>query len=690
MTPGSELLPLARTLINQGRSVEASHCLQALLRMQPAHLEAHNLRETHRLPGNFSDAFGIEARISPDDDIFRFFANHPSCTNPIRDYLSDGWRTMVELIQALEPVKRSLSQCRSFLEFASGFGRFSRHLVKALPPGALHVSDIVPGSVDFLKTHLNIDGFYSTHQPEDLVAPRRYEIIFVLSLFSHLPDRTWSAWLKRLYDMLEPGGVLVITTHGEQAARNLGVQMPAEGYVFIPSSESSALDGEEYGSTFTSADYVHQAIAQHLPGAAVHAFPAHFWGGQDAFVIVKGGTSAEDDIEEERRLQTRANTLAQTPRFTQTLWSHCRHLRSDATLAQLHPRIHPGDQMLLHSLKHFREVNRPLSQYYNVALQQHEAAQQILRFMFPKPPKDLHILDFACGYGRLLRLLTLSKPPAHIWAADIQADAVAFVTSEFGVHGLKSDTDPSSFAPEQRFHFIWVASLFSHLPEKPFRAWLARLHSLLTPDGVLCFSVHDACLLPPDRKLPAEGIYFTPSSEIADLDTHSYGTTYVSEDFVASVIRESLNQPAQVYLRLPRGLANEQDLYVVPAAPDAPLSALSSFRRGPWGWVDELEVINGQLRMHGWAASLDDGPLDGVTISINGTPYRCPTGEHRPDVAQVLGDQRLELSGWRFAQNLPIETVGTEVFIEVSGVSRNNEAALIYAGNIAVSKTSLH
>lgn len=288
MTPGTELLPLARTLINQGRLAEASHCLQALLRLQPTHLEAHNLLEAERLPGNFTDAFGIDAQISADDDIFRFFANHPSCTNPIRDYLSDGWRTMVELSSLLESLDRPLGRCRSFLEFASGFGRFSRHLVKALPTGALHVSDVVPGSVDFLKARLGVDGFYSVTRPADLVTPRKYEVIFVLSLFSHLPESTWSVWLSQLYNALEDNGILIITTHGEKFARMMGVEFPANGFLFIPSSESTALSGEEYGSTFTSADYVRRAIAANLRGATTHEFPSRFWGHQDGFAIVKG------------------------------------------------------------------------------------------------------------------------------------------------------------------------------------------------------------------------------------------------------------------------------------------------------------------------------------------------------------------------------------------------------------------
>ena len=385
----------------------------------------------------------------------------------------------------------------------------------------------------------------------------------------------------------------------------------------------------------------------------------------------------------EEQLQAAANAAAQGPHFRQALWPHCNYVGRDVGSERLKTRIHPGDQMLLHSLKHFHEINKPLSQYFNVALQQHHAAQQILRHFFPAPPETLKVLDFACGYGRLLRFLSLSIPPENIWAAEIQEEAVNFVVSEYGVNGLLSETDPAGFNPAQRFDFIWVASLFSHLPEPLFRAWVGKLHSLLSPRGVLCFSVHDECLLPAGSPLPPGGIHFVPHSENADLDTCTYGTTYVGESFVSRAIGESVQQPDHPYFRIPRGLANEQDLYVVPANATTDLSGLSGFRHGPWGWVDGIEVSDaGSLEMHGWIASLDDGPLETVSISVDGQVTRVPTGEARPDVARVLGDERLHGSGWRFKGAL---APGRDsVFVQVSGSTARNEKTLLYAGFVAV------
>jgi hypothetical protein len=180
---------------------------------------------------------------------------------------------MVELSSLLESLDRPLGRCRSFLEFASGFGRFSRHLVKALrrrPPrvgrGARQ-RRLPQGTWVWMVL--------SVTRPAT-GRPAEYEVIFVLSLFSHLPESTWSVWLSQLYNALEDNGILIITTHGEKFARMMGVEVSANGFLFIPSSESTALSGER-GSTFTSADYVRQAIAANLRGATTHEFPSRFW-----------------------------------------------------------------------------------------------------------------------------------------------------------------------------------------------------------------------------------------------------------------------------------------------------------------------------------------------------------------------------------------------------------------------------
>lgn len=384
----------------------------------------------------------------------------------------------------------------------------------------------------------------------------------------------------------------------------------------------------------------------------------------------------QTDIE----LQGEADALCRDPRLRKAVLQHCPYLVDAHRIEDFSTRIHPGDQMLSHSLRHHRDAGAALSQYFNIALQQYSAAQQVMRACFGASDPTVEILDFACGYGRLLRFLGLSVPHTRLWASELQSDAVAFVAEEFNVQVLASHADPAHFEPRQRFDFIWVASLFSHLPEGLFHAWLAKLVSLLTPRGVLCFSVRDSALLPPTRALPESGILYDGFSENAELDAGIYGTTYASERFVRAALRRTLAAEAAC-IRLPKALAHEQDLYVVARDPACNLAAVSGFRRGPWGWVDRRQLAtSGQLELEGWAASLDDGEIDHVEIVVGGVRHRCATGRPRGDVRDAFEDDRLANAGWRFEWDLGRGV--HEAFVEVSAHSAKGESSLLFAGVI--------
>lgn len=282
----AELLQSAQTHLTSNNMLAAYQCIEAALKIEPRSLRAHNLREKHRLSGNFSDWMGVDGQISEDDDIFRFFSNHPTSTNPVRDYLSDGWRTTIELQEALDQCSMSLRKCSSFLEFASGHGRFTRHLARILSQGQLAVSDVVPGSVEFLINTFGVKGFTSTTDPLALTLPGKYQVIFVLSLFSHLPTQIWQPWFKVLAAALEPGGVLIFSTHGEKSARQDNVSWGEKEHAFFAASESSALDAQTYGCTYASLRFVKDQLAQALgKDVKIQAIPGHFWGAQDAIMV---------------------------------------------------------------------------------------------------------------------------------------------------------------------------------------------------------------------------------------------------------------------------------------------------------------------------------------------------------------------------------------------------------------------
>jgi SAM-dependent methyltransferase len=170
------------------------------------------------------------------------------------------------------------------LEFAAGFGRFTRHLARAMPTRAT-CTDIQPGSVEFLREQFAVEAFYSALNPGDIVYPRQYELIFVLSLFTHLPVARWGDWLKHLHRGLAPGGLLVFSVHNHRAALAEGVNFDGRDAHFIRSSESPQLAADEYGTTYTTDDFVSSQVELALGKKPLLHEHIAFWVGQDAVVV---------------------------------------------------------------------------------------------------------------------------------------------------------------------------------------------------------------------------------------------------------------------------------------------------------------------------------------------------------------------------------------------------------------------
>lgn len=174
-------------------------------------------------------------------------------------------------------------------------------------------------------------------------------------------------------------------------------------------------------------------------------------------------------------------------------------------------------------------------------------------------------LDFASGYGALERLLVHYLPANQIYTSDIKKKGVDFQVEKFGVNGIYSSFTPEDFKTDVRFKFIFVGSLFSHLPEDLFTRWLKVLHNHLHEDGILAFTVHDTSII----NSPEDTVYLTASEDLtsnvvedAIRKKESYGTMYVNEKYVKNELAK-LGVAANQYYRYEKIFCNLQDIYVV-------------------------------------------------------------------------------------------------------------------------------
>ena len=223
--------------------------------------------------------------------------------------------------------------------------------------------------------------------------------------------------------------------------------------------------------------------------------------------------------------------------------------------------IHPDDEMFK-VIAHNSSILQPEALYLSTGEWIYDDVIRILEFINFDFQQVHSLLDFACGYGRVTRFWLRRFKPLDVWAADVQHSAVRFLSQTLGVHGVYPSHVPSAKLFSRKFDLISVISLFSHLPEHRTKQWLACLVSALEPKGTLVLSFHGVNLLSQEIRTSMDsGILFAPRSESANLPSSEYGVSYLSHDYLISLVDGI--EGANLIGIYPRGLCGFQDLAVI-------------------------------------------------------------------------------------------------------------------------------
>jgi SAM-dependent methyltransferase len=340
--------------------------------------------------------------------------------------------------------------------------------------------------------------------------------------------------------------------------------------------------------------------------------------------------------------------------------------------------VHAEDEMFRLFFYRLGHQGAALASYFRSGAAIWESLRRVLEWRWGDVARVGSLLDFASGYGRVSRFIARALPPERVWVADVYAEGVRFQEERFGVHGLVSTAEPEAFGTPRRFDCIFVSSLFTHLPERTFTRWLARLWSLVVPGGVLAFSVHDPSLLG-DGAAAGDGFRFEPVSESGSLSLEDYGTCWVSEEFVRRALAGAA--PGAAVTRFPRALCNFQDLYV--AAAGTPGGAPPDLSGRPEGYVETCRQIGPRrLALAGWAVDRMHGaPPAAVEAAVDGTVVgSCRRLPARPDAAPLYPGERVQPVGWRVDFELPVAAPLAACRFEVRAVDRAGRTGTLWEG----------
>jgi len=102
------------------------------------------------------------------------------------------------------------------------------------------------------------------------------------------------------------------------------------------------------------------------------------------------------------------------------------------------------------------------------------------------PLSKARVLDFGCGWGRIIRFFLRDVPPENLAGLDYNAVALEAcrATNRWCRFTLINPYPPTDL-PAAEWDLIYLYSVFSHLPEEMHLALLREFHRLLHPGGLL-------------------------------------------------------------------------------------------------------------------------------------------------------------------------------------------------------------
>jgi SAM-dependent methyltransferase len=198
-----------------------------------------------RLPAGFEDAVRAAHRVVLDDDVCAIFALQPAPAPaaPARDglpfpppefvgltmgvfdvpglfegFFETGALDAQSIRDVLRPNRIGVRRLDAMLDFGCGCGRVLRHW-SHLPATRVHGSDFNPYMIEWCRTELPFAGFSlnGVAPPLDL-DDASFDLVYAISVFTHLLEPLQVPWLRELARVVRPGGHVLVSLNGARQA----------------------------------------------------------------------------------------------------------------------------------------------------------------------------------------------------------------------------------------------------------------------------------------------------------------------------------------------------------------------------------------------------------------------------------------------------------------------------------------
>ncbi len=181
----------------------------------------------------------------------------------VPDFIESGFTKIYPALnRALKPVGKELGDFQTILDWGCGCGRAIRALATLIPNSRLYGTDIDGEAIDWLKHNYSKFAEFSAspHYPPTDFEEQTFDLVFGISVMTHLPEEMQFQWLAELSRITKPSGYVILTTHGEKHYKGLDSSivdiMKEKGFFYYQA-------GFNYGESISLPEFYQTAFHTH-------------------------------------------------------------------------------------------------------------------------------------------------------------------------------------------------------------------------------------------------------------------------------------------------------------------------------------------------------------------------------------------------------------------------------------------
>lgn len=185
------------------------------------------------------------------------------------DFVRSGNQCVEELSNALEKAGKTYGDFGSVLDFGCGVGRILICLKKAYPHLDLYGCDIDSEGINYCQSVLSNYGTFKLNPfaPPSLFDSNKFDFIYGISVFSHLPEDLQFAWLSELKRISKPDGILILSIENIKSRVILSAnqldELLEKGFYYFDGDKTQGLP-EFYKTTLHTHEYINTKWAKYF------------------------------------------------------------------------------------------------------------------------------------------------------------------------------------------------------------------------------------------------------------------------------------------------------------------------------------------------------------------------------------------------------------------------------------------